>query len=123
MTPIKIREMRSDETPLLVRWLYEYRKTNLVDMEPFRKNQMRIFVAEQGSEIVCFIPVRMVYWYDALAPNPEVDNGRLASAFSAMHDYLLQDAKENNVGKAYVQPNDAKFSEFIQQHFDFLPVT
>jgi hypothetical protein len=123
MTRINIREMRSSETLLLKSWLFQHRETNLVDMEPFVKGQVRVFVAEQDDEIVAFIPVRAVFWYDALAPNPDADPQQLASAFSAMHDYLINEAKEKNVSKVYVQPNDAKFSEFIQQHFDFSPVS
>jgi hypothetical protein len=122
MTEIKIREMRADETPLLVKWLYKHRETNLVDLEVFRKNQVRIFVAEDEEGVICFIPIQAIYMYDALAPRPDIKPEQLASAFANMNTFLWKLAREENVGKVLVQPSDKKFSEFIQRHFDFVPV-
>jgi hypothetical protein len=122
MNKAKIREMTEDETPLLVRWLYKHRETNLVDLEPFRKNQVKVFVAEDEFGVICFIPIRAIYLFDALAPNPGAGEAELAMAFKAMQEYLIEDAKEHNVSKALVQPSDAKFSKFIQKHFNYSPI-
>lgn len=123
MNKVKIREMLPDETPTLVRWLYKHRETNLVDLEPFRKNQVKVFVAYDEVGIICFIPIRAIYLFDALAPNPGAGETELALAFKAMQQYLIEDAKEYNVSKALVQPSDPKFSKFIQRHFAYTPVT
>jgi hypothetical protein len=122
MNEITIREMRADETPLLVRWLYEYRETNLVDLTPFRKNQVRVYVAEKPDGPVYFFPVRFDYHFDAGAPRPGVSSFELAQAFSAMNEFMKGLAATENVGNAFVEPSDARFSAFLQK-LGYQPVT
>jgi hypothetical protein len=116
---IKIREMDKSETPLLVRWLYLHKETNLVDFEPFRRNQVRIYVAEDPTGILCFIPVRCDFHYDAIGPRPDLADFRLARAFQAMNEFLVRQAKEDNVGKIVAEPSDTRFSAFLQNELGF----
>ena len=114
MNTITIREMRPEETPLLVKWLYAHRDVNHVDLEPFRRNQVRVYVAEDETGILCFIPVQAVYMYDALAPRPDLGAPRTAKVCAAITEHLKGLAAVENVSNILVRPNDAKFSHFLQ---------
>jgi hypothetical protein len=115
MNEITIREMKPEEAPLLVKWLYEHRQVNLVDFEPFRKNQVQIYVAEDKTGILCFIPIMHVYKFDALAPQPELAPFRLAKVCEEMIGFMKEKAAKENVPSIWVQPSDAHFSEFLQE--------
>lgn len=114
MNEIKIREMKPDETPLLVKWLYEHRKVNFVDLEPYRRNQVQVYVAEDETGILAFIPIVYVYKFDALGPRPGLAAFRLARIFEEMNKFMKDKAAKDNIGLALVQPSDAAFSEFLQ---------
>lgn len=119
MNTIHIREMKSSETPLFVEWLYAHRDVNHFNPEPFRKNQVRIYVAEDESGILCFIPLQFVYMYDALAPRPNLAAFRLAKVFQKMSEHLMQVAAQENIRQVFVQPSDAKFSEFLKEEIGY----
>jgi hypothetical protein len=123
MNKTTIREMLPSETPLLVKWLYAHKDVNQVDLEVFRRGQVRIFVAEKDEKIVYFMPIKSVYWFEAGAPNPEATPSEIGQAFSAMNDFLIARAREENVSTVFVQPSDEKFSNFVQTHFNYEPVT
>lgn len=123
MNNIRIREMDAAEMPLFVEWLYAHREVNRFNPEPFRKNQVRIYVAEDESGILCFIPIQFVYMYDALAPRPNLAAFRLARVFQKMSEHLMQEAARENISQVLVQPSDTKFSEFLQTEIGYKPVT
>lgn len=114
MNEIQIREMDKSEVPLLIKWLCAHRDVNLVDLEPFRRNQVRIYVAEDETGVLCFIPIQMYYSFDALAPRPDLAGFRLARVCEKMTEHLKTQAKEENISTAILQPSDATFSEFLQ---------
>jgi hypothetical protein len=121
---VKIREMEKSEIPIMQRWVYEHRAVNQVDWEVFRRGQVRIYAAENEFGVICYIPVRIDYHFDALGPRPGVASSDLASAFAAMNEFLDRQAKEAKViSRIWVQPSDGKFSKFIQKHFGYKLVT
>lgn len=111
---INIREMKKEETPLLVKWLYENRKTNLVNLEPFRKNQCRIFAVEDETGILAFVPIQFVYRYDALAIRPNLSSISISKVCQKMTEFVKEKSKDENIGEIWVQPSDEKFSKFLQ---------
>lgn len=123
MNEIMVREMAEAETPLLVKWLYEHRKTNLVDLTPFRKQQVRVYVATDKTGILCFFPIQMVYSFDALAPQPGLEPFRLARACEEMTKHLKKQAAKENISTVILQPSDARFSAFLQNELHYEPVT
>jgi hypothetical protein len=114
MNSITIREMNPSETPLLVKWLLEHKETNQVNFEPFRKNQCQIYVAEDKTGILCFIPIMHIYKFDALAPKPDLAAFRLAKVCEAMTNFMKSKAAKENVNSIWVQPSDVHFSEFLR---------
>lgn len=114
MNNIAIREMTKEETPLLIKWLYERRKVNLVNLEPFRKNQVRIYVASDETGILAFIPIQFVYRYDALATRPGLPSISVSKVCQEMTKFIKEKAEEENIGEIWVQPSDETFSEFLQ---------
>jgi hypothetical protein len=123
MNEIHIREMEKSEIPLLVRWLYRHKDVNQFNLEPFRQNRVRIYVAEDTSGILCFIPIQFVYMYDALAPRPGLAAFRLAKVFQAMSEHLMKEAERENIGQVLAQPNDDKFSAFLQEEIGYKLIT
>lgn len=123
MNTIRIREMKISETPLFVEWLYAHKNINHFNPKPFRNNQVRIYVAEDESGILCFIPLQFVYMYDALAPRPNLAAFRLAKVFQKMSEHLMQEAARENISQVLVQPSDSQFSEFLQNEIGYKPVT
>ena len=123
MNDITIREMNPSETPTLVRWLYEHRDTNLVDLEPFRRNQVRVYVAEDSTGILCFIPIQMYYSFDALAPRPDLAAFRMSKVCEKMTEHLKAQAQKENISTVILQPSDAKFSKFLQDELGYDLVT
>ena len=122
MNKVTIREMLSSETPQLVQWLYAHKDVNQVNFETFRKNQVRVYVAEDETGILAFIPIQFVYRYDALAPLPGISSLRLAKACEAMTEFIKNKASEENIGEIWVQPSDIQFSKFLQ-HLGYAPIT
>lgn len=114
MNSIHIREMLPSETPLLVKWLYEHREVSQLDLEPFRKNQVQIYVAEDETGILCFIPVMYVYKFDAIGPRPALASFRLGRVFKEMTEFMEKKAAKDNIGLVLLQPSDEKFSEFLK---------
>ena len=123
MNPVTIREMKASETPLLIEWLYVHKDVNQVDFEHFRRNQVKVYVAEDSHGIICFIPIRLVYMFDAIAPQPNLETNKFALVCKAMMEELENVAKEMNVPEVWVQPSDDKFSMFLKKHFGFIKVT
>ena len=123
MNEILVREMTKDETPLLVRWLYEHRTTNKVDLTPFRQNQVRVYVTEDKTGILCFFPIQMYYSFDAAAPRPDLEPFRMARACQAITEHLKKLAVKENIGTVILQPSDARFSEFLQSELGYKLVT
>ena len=114
MNDIRIREMTADETPLLLKWLYEHRKVTQLDLEVYRKNQVQVYVAEDETGILCFIPIQFLYKFDAIGPRPALAAFRLARTFQAMTEFMKDKAAKENIGAVLLQPSDAAFSEFLQ---------
>lgn len=114
-----IRPMEKSETPQLVQWLYVHKDVNQVNFDVFRRNQVRIWVAEDENGIVAFFPIQSVYMYDALAPRPNVETERLRAAAHAMEEYLDSLSQEENVSKILVQPNNQSFSNFLQKRLGY----
>lgn len=114
MNDINIREMLPSEVPLLVKWLYEHKNISQLDLEPFRKNQVQIYVAEDETGILCFIPIMYVYKFDAIGPRPDLASFRLGRVFKKMTDFIKEKAAQENIGAILLQPSDSKFSEFLK---------
>jgi hypothetical protein len=119
MMGVTVREMTKEETPLLAKWLYAHRDVNRVDLEPFRRNQVKIYVMEDETGIICFIPSSTVILLGALAPRPGVESDRLKSAFYAMDEFLAAKAREDNIQMTLVQPNDTNFAAFLKNKLKF----
>ena len=107
--------MRADETPLFVRWLYEHKDVNLFDATPFRKNQVKIYVAEDESGILNFIPVHLVFHFGSLAPRPDLEPYKQVKCFQAMQEYMLAEAQKNNMSYMFVVPSDVQFADFLEE--------
>lgn len=123
MNEITVREMAKEEAPLLVKYLYEHRKTNQVDLSPFRANQVRVYVAEDNTGILAFFPIQYIYMYGALAPQPGLEPFRLARACAAITEHLKKQAVRENISTVVLLPSDARFSAFLQNELGYEPVS
>jgi hypothetical protein len=113
MTEIKIREMLPSETPLFVQWLYANREKNLFDAEPFRRNQVKIYVAENDTEILNFFPVHITFLLGANAPKPDMASITQTRCILAFREFMIKKCKELNVSDFYVQPSDVHYADVL----------
>lgn len=107
--------MKAEETPKLVEWLLAHKKINQVDFEPFRRNQIQVFVAESEGEILCFIPVEHILRYDALAPMPEISKFQMTRVCEEMTKFIKTEAKKYNFSKILVEPNSEQFAGLLEK--------
>ena len=122
MNEITVREVTREEIPQMVEWLYAHKQINQLDIQPFRDNQCRIFVVEDQTGILCFIPVQYLYLYGALAPRPDLAPFRMERVCEEMTRHIKKLAKEENIGAIIVQPSDNQFSKCLQ-NLGYGPIT
>jgi hypothetical protein len=115
MKEITIREMRPDETPLFITWLYANRGTNKFDPEPFRKNQVKIYVAENETGILNFFPVHLVFLFGANSPKPDMAPITQTRCILAFKNFMIEKCKELNISDMYVQPSDVHYADVLSK--------
>ena len=123
MNDVTVREAVREDIPQMVEWLYAHKTVNEMDLQPFRDNQCRIFVVEDQTGILCYVPVQYLYMFGALAPRPDLAPFRLAKVCSAMTEHLRKQAVAENISTVILQPSDAKFSGFLQSELGYKLVT
>ena len=115
MKEITIRELRPDETPLFVKWLYANREINKFDPEPFRRNQVKIYVAENDTEILNFFPVHITFLLGANSPKPDMAPITQTRCILAFREFMIKKCHELNVSDFYVQPSDVHYADVLKK--------
>lgn len=111
---INIRRMEPSESPLFVEWLYQNRKLNHFDPEIFKRGQADVYVAEDETGILYFLPVRILWMFDSVAPRPGLGADMAKDCLRAFQQEFVQKADSANVSEIVFRASEPSMPNFAE---------
>ena len=116
---VTVGDMTEQDKENFVKWSYEYRATNLMDVNVLSYPRTIMLIAEDEDGPILFVTVQPVLLLDSLTPRPETSPRKKALALYKISELLKQVSKDSNIPEEYLFTQDTAYAKTVMRHGGF----